>query len=67
MTRDVFLTKNLAPAEAVQALTPKALLDPASAGALVTPFMSLSQRLGFLLPPILSWALYKSTKKYELS
>lgn len=49
MTQDVFLAKNLAPAGAVQALTPKALLDPASAGALVTPLMSLSQRLGFFI------------------
>lgn len=67
MTWVVFLTKNLVPGGAARALTPQALLGPASADALVTPLRSLSERLGFLLLPILSRALYKSAKKDELS
>lgn len=67
MTWVVFLTKNLAPGGAARALTPQALLGPASAGALATPLRNLSERLGFLLLPILSRALYQSAKNDELS
>lgn len=67
MIRDVFLTKNLALEGATRALTPRALPDPASADALVTPLISLSKRLGFLWSPILGQAVATSAKKYLLS